>query len=68
MLIFVLIKCMKTTDSIRKQLEKLANGHVFSYADLMKQPGQKEAIIKALNRMVAAGELTKLAKGKYYKA
>jgi hypothetical protein len=59
---------MKTTDFIRKQIEKLPNGHVFSYADLMKQPEQKEAIIKALNRMVTAGELTKLAKGKYYKA
>lgn len=59
---------MKITDFIRKQIEKLPNGYVFSYADLMKQPEQREAIIKALNRMVTAGELTKLAKGKYYKA
>lgn len=58
---------MKTTDFIKKQIEKLPKGHVFSYADFMKQPEQKEAIIKALNRMVAAQKLAKLAKGKYYK-
>src|SRR5688500_9312148 len=58
---------MKTTDFIKKQLEKSPKGHVFSYADFMKQPEQKEAIIKALNRMVAAQKLAKLAKGKYYK-
>jgi hypothetical protein len=28
---------------------------------------QKEAVIKALNRMVASGKIAKLSKGKYYK-
>jgi hypothetical protein len=59
---------MKTTDFIKKQIKKLPNGHVFSYADFIKQPEQTEAIIKALNRMVAARKLAKLAKGKYYKS
>lgn len=34
----------------------------------MKQPEQKQAVIKALNRMVVSGKLAKLSKGKYYKA
>jgi hypothetical protein len=28
---------------------------------------QKEAVIKALNRMVTSGKIAKLSKGKYYK-
>lgn len=59
---------MRITDSITSQIEKMPAGHVFAYSDLMKRPEQKEAIIKALNRMAAAGKLAKLAKGKYYKA
>jgi len=58
---------MKTTDYITQQLEKLPQGYVFSYTDFIKQPEQKEAVIKALNRMVAAQKLAKLAKGRYYK-
>jgi ABC-type lipopolysaccharide export system ATPase subunit len=33
----------------------------------MTKANQKEAIIKALNRMVASGKIAKLSKGKYYK-
>jgi len=40
---------------------------VFTYADFPVEVNQKEAIIKALNRMVAAGKIAKLSKGKYYK-
>ena len=59
---------MKTTELITNRIEKLPNGKVFAYTDFLKEPSQREAIIKALNRMVAAGKLAKLAKGKYYKA
>jgi hypothetical protein len=35
--------------------------------DLLSSASQKEALIKALNRMVASGKIAKLSKGKYYK-
>jgi hypothetical protein len=40
---------------------------VFTYADFPAEVNRKEAVIKALNRMVAAGKIAKLSKGKYYK-
>lgn len=42
-------------------------GHVFTYSEISKEVSRKEAVIKALNRMVASGKLSKLAKGKFYK-
>lgn len=59
---------MNTTQFIANRVEKLPTGQIFAYTDFLKEPGQREATIKALNRMVAAGKLAKLAKGKYYKA
>ena len=59
---------MNTTAFISKQIEKLPPGEVFSYTSFLKSPEQREATIKALNRMVEAGKLSKLAKGRYYKA
>jgi len=40
---------------------------VFTYADFIAEVNKKEAVIKALNRMVKAGKIAKLSKGKYYK-
>jgi hypothetical protein len=40
---------------------------VFTYVDFTIEVNQKEAVIKALNRMVASGKIAKLSKGKYYK-
>ncbi len=59
---------MTTTQFIASRIEKLPVGQIFSYTDFLKEPSQREAVIKALNRMVEAGKLAKLAKGKYYKA
>jgi hypothetical protein len=61
-------RIMKTTQIISNRIESLPIGQVFTYTDLLKEPNQREAVIKALNRMVTAGKLAKLAKGKYYKA
>lgn len=58
---------MKTAESVASSVERLPKGRVFTYADFVSDTKQKEAIIKALNRMVAAGKIAKLAKGKYYK-
>ena len=58
---------MKITDYISYTIDRLPKGYVFTYADFPSEVNQKEAVIKALNRMVAAGKITKLSKGKYYK-
>lgn len=58
---------MKTTDSIANTIDRLPNGYVFTYTDFVNEVKKKEAVVKALNRMVAAGKIRKLSKGKYYK-
>jgi len=58
---------LKVTDFIIDTINKLPKGYVFTYEYFITKVSKKEAIIKALNRMVAAGKITKLAKGKYYK-
>jgi len=58
---------MNVTDYITNKIERLPKGYVFTYADFTTEVDKKEAIIKALNRMVASGRLVKLSRGKYYK-
>ncbi len=58
---------MKTADYIVETINRLPKGYVFTYADFISEVKKKEAIIKALNRMVESGKIAKLAKGKYYK-
>ncbi len=58
---------MKITEYIALTTDRLPKGYVFTYADFTTEVSQKQAVIKALNRMVASGKIAKLAKGKYYK-
>jgi hypothetical protein len=58
---------MKTSDYISFTIDRLPKGYVFTYADFTTEVNKKEAVIKALNRMVASGKIAKLSKGKYYK-
>lgn len=58
---------MKTSEYIAFGIDRLPRGYVFTYADFTTEVNRKEAVIKALNRMVAAGKIAKLSKGKYYK-
>ncbi|MEX0813820.1 MAG: DUF6088 family protein [Chitinophagales bacterium] len=55
------------TVNIAKSIDRLPKGFVFTYEDFIDDVKQKEAIIKALNRMAASGKIKKLSKGKYYK-
>lgn len=64
---FTQLKNMKTADYIAFVIDRLPKGYVFTYADFITEVSQKEAVIKALNRMVASGKIAKLSKGKYYK-
>jgi hypothetical protein len=60
-------KKMKITDNITDKIDRLPKGYIFTYSDFIEEVIQKEAIIKALNRMVTSGKIAKLSKGKYYK-
>lgn len=58
---------MKTSEYISFTIDRLPKGYVFTYADFTTEVDKKEAVIKALNRMVESGKIAKLSKGKYYK-
>ncbi|HNQ67964.1 MAG TPA: DUF6088 family protein [Bacteroidales bacterium] len=58
---------MKVTENIALTINRLPKGYVFTYADFTTEVSQKEAVIKALNRMVSSGKIAKLSRGKYYK-
>jgi hypothetical protein len=58
---------MKITDYIASTIDRLPKGYIFTYIDFIAGLNQKEAVIKALNRMAQTGKIAKLSKGKYYK-
>jgi len=58
---------VKVTEYIRNTINRLPKGYIFTYEDFNVDVEKKEAIIKALNRMVALGKISKLSKGKYFK-
>lgn len=58
---------MKVSENIAFVIDRLPKGYVFTYTDLYIDVKKKEAVIKALNRLVASGRIAKLSKGKYYK-
>lgn len=58
---------MKITDYLSNSIDRLPRGYVFTYSDFIGEVENKEAVIKALNRMATAGKINKLSKGKYYK-
>lgn len=58
---------MKASEYIAFTIDRLPKGYIFTYADFTTEVSQKEAVIKALNRMVASGKIAKLSKGRYYK-
>ena len=55
------------SSSIKNRINALKEGYVFSYSEFENASKNKEAIIKCLGRLVDAGKLHKLSKGKYYK-
>jgi len=58
---------LKVTEYIRNSIDRLPKGYIFTYEDFKVDVSQKEAIIKALNRMVNSGKIEKLSKGRYFK-
>lgn len=58
---------MKTTDIIKQRIKAIGDGVVFDYSDLLLPGDLQLAAAKTLSRMVADGELKRIAKGKFYK-
>ena len=58
---------MKITEYVASTIDRLPRNYIFTYRNFDSGENQKEAVIKALNRMVQAGKIAKLSKGKYYK-
>ena len=58
---------MKINESVRNRINRLPIGYVFTYIDFIDEVNQKEAVIKALNRLASSGKIEKLSKGKFYK-
>ena len=64
---FSKVYCMKTTEYIKNRINRFPKGYVFTYSDFVERVESKEALVKALNRLVVSGRIVKLAKGRYYK-
>ena len=58
---------MKITEYISLTIDRFPRGYVFTYTDFTTEVSQREAVIKALKRMLSSGNIAKLSKGKYYK-
>lgn len=58
---------MKISDLIANTIDRFQTDYIFTYTDFNVQVDRKDAVIKALNRMVVAGKISKLSKGKFYK-
>lgn len=58
---------MKVSEKIANKIERLPTDYIFTYTDFDIDVRRKDAAVKALNRMTAAGKISKLSKGKFYK-
>ncbi|MDR3132756.1 MAG: DUF6088 family protein [Prevotellaceae bacterium] len=55
------------TDTIKNTINRFATGYVFTSADFSLAEGKQNTITKVLNNMVAAGQISRLSKGRFYK-
>jgi len=58
---------MKISDIVANTIDRFPTDYIFTYTDFNIDVNRKDAVVKALNRMVAKGKITKLSKGKFYK-
>ena len=58
---------MNITKEIRKRIAGFSEDYVFTASDFEIDTQNQSAVVKALNRMVKSGEISKLAKGRFYK-
>jgi hypothetical protein len=58
---------MNISKEIRKKIVVFPDDYVFRASDFEMESQNQSAVVKALNRMAATGEISKLSKGKFYK-
>jgi len=58
---------MKITDIVRNKIKKFSKGYVFTYDDFNVPEENISALKLTLYRMVNAGEIERLSKGRFYK-
>ena len=58
---------MNITKEIRKRIAGFSEDYVFTASDFEIDIQNQSAVVKALNRMVKSREISKLAKGRFYK-
>jgi len=58
---------MKISEYIALRIDRFPKGMVFTVDDFPSEVTAKQAIMKALSRMVLSAKIAKLSKGKYYK-
>lgn len=58
---------MNVTKEVKKRIAGYSEDYVFTASDFEIESQNQSAVIKALNRMVKSGEISKFAKGKFYK-
>ena len=58
---------MNISKEIRKKIVVFPYDYVFKASDFEMESQNQSAVVKALNRMAATGEISKLSKGKFYK-
>lgn len=64
----ILSLTMNIKNKVISKISQIGESIVFTYEDIIQNPSDKEAVIKNLNRLVASGNLSKLSKGRFYKA
>lgn len=57
-----------TAENVRRKVAAIPVGRVFTYRDVMSEEEQPQAVIKSLNRLVNSGGLSKLSRGKFFRA
>jgi hypothetical protein len=58
---------MKVIDNIRNKIEQFPEGYVFGYNDFQIEPEKESALKIALFRLIKAGIIERLSKGRFYK-
>ncbi len=65
--LYSMSKGVGIADYVRVKVSRLPKGFVFTYDVVLGEVTNREAVIKALNRLVEKGVIKKLSRGKYYK-
>jgi hypothetical protein len=58
---------MKVSEKIANTIDRFPVDYLFTYSDFDIEVSSKATVVKALNRMAAAGRISKLSKGRFYK-